>query len=309
LVKRRIKECGVFLFLKNPILKNVLITERPVKKSPSKYFFYFFCALLFLSTGVNAQGDLLLFPKRIVFEGSKKSQTLNLANSGKDTVRYLISVVQVRMKEDGGFETISQPDSGQQFADKYFRFFPRNVVLAPNEAQSVKIQLINTAALEPGEYRSHMYLRAEPDKKPLGEEEMRKDSAAISVQLVAVFGISIPVIVRKGESTTKVSISGGSFQLNKDSIPSLKLTFNRTGNMSAYGDISVDHISLQGKVTRIGTAKGMALYAPNPLRHFNLLLDKNAGADYHKGRLRIAYTTQPDAKSLKIAESELPLKL
>jgi hypothetical protein len=286
-----------------------LITERPVKKSLSKYFLYFFSALVFLSTGANAQGDLLLFPKRIVFEGSKKSQTLNLANSGKDTVKYHISVVQVRMKEDGGFETVSLPDSGQHFADKYFRFFPRSVLLAPNEAQSVKIQLLTTAGLEPGEYRSHIYLRAEADKKPLGEEETRKDSAAISVQLVAVFGISIPVIIRKGESTTKVNISGESFHVNEDSIPSLKITFNRTGNMSSYGDISVDHISPQGKSTRVATAKGVALYTPNPARHFNLMLDKTAGIDYRQGKLYIAYTTQPDAKSVKIAESELPLKL
>jgi hypothetical protein len=290
-------------------VQNPVITEPTAKRSHSKYFFFaFFGALILFSLKSKAQGDLLLFPKRIVFEGSKKSQTLNLANSGKDTVRYLISVVQARMNEDGGFETISRPDSGQNFADKYFRFFPRNVVLGPNEAQSIKIQLINTNGLEPGEYRSHIYFRAEPNKIPLGEEESNKDSASISVHLVAVFGISIPVIIRIGESTTGVSLSDASFELKKDSIPSLKVTFNRTGNMSVYGDISVDHISLPGKVTRIGIAKGMALYTPNLVRHFNLLLDKNKGIDYHKGKLRIVYTTQPDAKSVKIAETELLLR-
>lgn len=260
-----------------------------------------------ISLKSTAQGDLLLYPKRIVFEGSKKYQTLNLANSGKDSVRYLISVVQGRMNADGLFETISQPDSGQHFADKYFRFFPRNVVLGPNEAQSVKMQLINSSGLEPGEYRSHIYLRAEPDKRPFGEVEPGSDSTSISVNLVAVFGISIPVIIRVGESTTQVNVSDAAFAFIKDSIPSLKITFNRTGNMSVYGDISVDHISLQGKITRIGIAKGMALYTPNRIRHFNLLLNKDEGIDYHKGRLRIKYTTQPDAKSVKIAETELVL--
>jgi hypothetical protein len=77
--------------------------------------------------------------------------------------------------------------------------------------------------------------------------------------------------------------------------------------MSVYGDITVDHISLQGKVTRIGKAMGMALYTPNPVRHFDLVLDKNAGVDYHKGRLHIAYTTQADAKSVKLAEKDLKL--
>jgi hypothetical protein len=53
----------------------------------------------------------------------------------------------------------------------------------------------------------------------------------------------------------------------------------------------------------------MAIYTPNLVRDFDLVLDKNAGVDYRKGKLRIAYTTQPDAKSEKIAETELQLKL
>jgi len=270
-----------------------------------------FGALVFAITCASlrlcAQGDLLLYPKRIVFEGSKKSQTLNVANTGKDTVRYLISVVQMRMKEDGSFESINNPDSAQKFADKYFRFFPRNVVLGPNESQTVKMQLINTAQLAAGEYRSHLYFRAEPEKKPLGEETTVKDTSAISVKLVAVFGISIPVIIRLGESSTRVTISNASFQLKGDSIPSLKLSFARNGNMSAYGDISVDHISIQGKVTQVAIAKGMALYTPNLLRHFTLQLDKSRSIDYKKGRLRITYTTPADAQSVKIAETELAL--
>lgn len=270
-------------------------------------FIAFLSILILCSIQSKAQGDLLLFPKRLVFEGAQRSQTINLANSGKDTVRYFVSVVQVRMKKDGSFETISTPDSGQHFADKYFRFFPRNVVLAPNEAQSVKIQLVNTGDLATGEYRSHIYFRSEPDKKPLGEDRYEKDAKSISVNLVAVFGISIPVIIRVGASTMGVSLSDPALEWRKDSVPALQVSFNRTGNMSAYGDISVDYVSLQGKIKRIGIAKGLAVYTPNLVRRFNLLLDKNESIDYHKGILRIAYTTQADAKSLKMAETELVL--
>ena len=85
---------------------------------------------LFSSTNLMAQGNLMVFPRRVVFEGSKRSQTLNIANTGTDTARYNISIVQYRMKEDGAFEEITQPDSGENFADKYIRFFPRSVVLA-----------------------------------------------------------------------------------------------------------------------------------------------------------------------------------
>lgn len=290
--------------MQNPFTKNTPLKKRLSINIPLT----FLGILILVSIQSKAQGDLLLYPKRIVFEGSKKSHTLNLANNGKDTVKYLVSVVQVKMKEDGGIENISQPDSGQYFADKNFRFFPRNVVLAPNEAQSIKIQLVNTNELLPGEYRSHIYFRAEPDKKPLGEMESIQDTGSISVKIVAVFGISLPVIIRVGESTMKVSIADPLLEWQNDSTASLKLAFIRTGNMSAYGDISVDHISLQGKVTRIGVAKGMALYAPNHKRNFNLLLDKNLGINYGSGKLHIVYTTQPDAKSVMMAQAELELK-
>ena len=93
-----------------------------------KYFIILLSGLillaLFSSTNLMAQGNLMVFPRRVVFEGSKRSQTLNLANTGMDTARYNISFVQYRMKEDGSFEEIAQPDSGENFADKYIRFFP-----------------------------------------------------------------------------------------------------------------------------------------------------------------------------------------
>lgn len=79
--------------------------------------------LILSATGLYAQGNLLITPRRVVFDGSKRSIDLNLANSGQDTATYAISLVQIRMKEDGNFETITQPDPGQRFADKYIRFF------------------------------------------------------------------------------------------------------------------------------------------------------------------------------------------
>ena len=95
---------------------------------------------------------------------------ISLANIGKDTATYSISLVQIRMTENGGFETITEADEGQQFASPYLRFFPRSVTLKPEEVQTVKIQAVRTGGLAPGEYRSHLYFRATPKEKPLGEE-------------------------------------------------------------------------------------------------------------------------------------------
>ncbi|RAJ32117.1 fimbrial biogenesis chaperone [Pedobacter cryoconitis] len=255
----------------------------------------------------NAQGNLIIIPRRVVFDGTKRTQDLNLANTGTDTAKYLISVIQYRMLEDGNFQEITIPDTAQNFADKNFRFFPRSVILAPNEAQTIKVQLVNTSDLQPGEYRSHLYFRGVPNDKPLIDKANEKPGNAISVRLIPTFGIAIPVIIRRGTSTSKVTVSAMFTENTSQGANQLKLIFKRTGNMSVYGDITVNYISPQGKTTQVGLARGFAIYTPNTNRYFTLGLDKNTNADYHKGKLQIIYTTSPEDKFIKIAETELIL--
>ncbi|HAL81405.1 MAG TPA: molecular chaperone [Mucilaginibacter sp.] len=263
-----------------------------------------------------AQGNLVIMPIRVVFDGGgggKRTQELNLANTGNDTIKYLISVVQYRMMDDGTFESITLPDPGQNFADKNFRFFPQSVVLAPLDAQTIKIQLINISDLKPGEYRSHLYIRAVPDEKPLGETAAVTVKNGITIKLIPVYGISIPVIIRKGESTSNVTLSNSSLGIDPSEGSKLKMTFNRSGNMSVYGDITVDYISEQGIKTRVGIANGFAIYTPNKTRHFILNLDENQKVNYHQGKLHVVYAAQPvvmsccDIKTIKFAEGDLIL--
>lgn len=288
-------------------MKNFMPERNKVKKSCTSRIILMIAFSWFVGSATFAQGDLLLYPKRIVFDGSKRSQELNLANSGKDTARYVLSVIQIRMREDGSFETITEPDPGQNFADSYFRIFPRKVVLGPNEAQTVKIQLVNSGELQPGEYRSHLYIRAEPEQKPLGEEETVKDSGNISVKIVAVFGISIPVIIRSGENTAAVNLSETSFQLPNDTLPILKFAFNRSGNMSVYGDVAVDYVSPEGKTTRVGTANGLAVYTPTAKRYFTMALSPATGIDFHKGSLHLTYRYGAN-KNDQVAEQNIALR-
>jgi hypothetical protein len=215
--------------------------------------------------------------------------------------------MQIRMKEDGGFETITDPDPGQRFADRFIRFFPRSVTLGPNEAQAVKIQLIRSNELEPGEYRSHFYFRSIPKISPLGEKEKAKDTTTISVMLTPVFGITIPAIIRVGESTAKVTISDLGFEMVNDTIPRFSMVLNRSGNMSVFGDLTVDHISTRGKITRVGLANGVAVYTPNTKRRFQFNLYKVPGIDFRTGTLRVIYTASSDVKPVRMAEAELAL--
>jgi hypothetical protein len=290
--------------------KSVLPVRRSICKLPVSAVTLLVAGIFLMISCAKtwAQGDLLISPLRIVFEGSKKSQEINLANVGKDSATYVISVKDIRMNEDGSFEEITVPDSGQKFAGPYLRFFPRKVTLAPNEAQVVKIQLIRTGELTAGEYRSHLYFRAVPDERPLGEKPSKKDSAAISIQLTPVFGITIPCIIRIGDYNSDVALTDLSFGRSKDSKPTLNMTFKRNGNMSVYGDVKVDYISPGGKSKQVAIAKGIGVYTPKAIRRFSVELDNENNIGYDKGKLHVTYVMQMSDKSVKNIEAELPLK-
>lgn len=257
------------------------------------------------SNSLQAQGSLLLTPKRIIFEGNKTSESINLANSGTDTARYVISLVDLRMNEDGSFEEISQADAWQISAEPYLRYFPRTVTLAPNEAQVIRVQYNRQAQMAPGEYRSHIYVRALSTPTPLGEKDPEQ-TASISVKLQPVFGISIPVIIRVGETNATAFFSGISLETPDSASYALSMVLNRTGNMSIYGNIIVRYITPNGISTVVATVKGLAVYTPNKLRRIQLPLDKNMQIDCrHPGKLVVQFFSHVNDKDKKIAETEM----
>lgn len=265
--------------------------------------------VIWITTGnIFAQGNLLITPRRVVFDGSKRVMELNLSNTGQDTAKYNVSLIQYRMNEDGSFTEITEPDPGQKFADKNIRFFPRTVTLGPNEGQAVKMQVTNVDKLEPGEYRSHVYFRSVPKQEALGAESSNIDSSTVSVQLIPIFGITIPVIIRVGEDDMKVSITDFKFETISDTTNRVDLVFNRSGRMSVYGDIRFFYIAPSGKEIQVGAVNGIAIYTPNLIRRFWMNLDNVKGVKFNEGKLKVIYTSQSDYKRVTYAESVIDLK-
>ena len=260
---------------------------------------------LFGQASLKAQGNLLVTPKRLVFDGSKRTEEINLANIGKDTATYTIAFMQYRMDENGAFVILSETDTAYKFASKNLRFFPRSVTLAPNEAQSVKVQLIKANELSPGEYRSHLFFKNTYNSTALGEADKSPEDSGISVKLKPSFGLSIATIIRIGSKETVASISNASFTPSVTN-PMLSFTINRSGNFSLYGDVKITHISPSGTVTEVGIMKGLAVYTPNLLRSIKLPLSKATDVDYAKGTLQIDYLDQQTNKPA-IAKTTLAL--
>jgi P pilus assembly chaperone PapD len=254
-------------------------------------------------------GDLLVTPTRVVFEGASRSQTLTLFNVGADSATYDISLVEYRMNLNGTFSVISVPDSGQLFSEQYIRFYPRTITLAPKEAQNVRIQYKPSAAMTDGEFRSHLYFRSVPRKKSV-TDDANADTTALSIRMAAVYGVSIPVIARKGDLTAAVEMKQLAVTPGTDSAktPVLSLLLDRTGAMSTYGDITVTWLPEQGAPMVVAVAKGVAVYTPNRNRTFSVPLrfDRSKGAP--RGRLRVDYINRTDLKEKQLAQQEFPLQ-
>lgn len=256
-----------------------------------------------------AQGDLLITPNRVVFEGRKQKEELNLINTGKETTTFSVSFVQRRMHEDGSFENILEPDSGQMFADPYVRIYPRTVTLTPGEAQVVMLQCKRNPDMVDGEYRSHLYFRSEKNYTALGTENPEVDDKMVSVQVTPIFGMTIPIIIRSGEIDAGSSLGNLELVNPDDDNPQLSFTMHRTGNISVYGNFVVEYIPVKGKPYQVGGRNGVAVYTNLDKRQVSITLNRSPGMSFDKGTLKLSYISRPDAKKQEVfAEAELELK-
>lgn len=269
----------------------------------------FLCIIaIIFSVPITAQGDLMITPTRVVFEGNKQKEELNLANMGNETATYSISFVQKTMKEDGSFENIEQIDSLALYADPYLRIFPRTVTLEPRESQSVIVQFRRKANMQAGEYRSHLYFRSEKDYTPLGQDKTVKDSTLLSVSITPIFGMSIPIIIRTGEVSVSASLSNIKLETSANNTQNLLFTINRIGNISLYGDISIQLFPEKGTPFEIGALNGVGVYTSINQRKMNIQLTNPKEEKLPKGKLKITYTSKNDGNSVVYCVEELDFK-
>lgn len=262
--------------------------------------------LLLFTTGARGQGSLLLSPRRLVFEGTERVHEITVANNGRDTAKYAITLLKMDMAENGTSHSLKDSTTGLELLSK-IKYYPKHVFLAPGETQVVKVQVLHRTVnkLETGEYRCHLLFKPIPKSK-IGGPKMKKMVTKLSLKLRPVFSFTVPVIVRVGESTTRAEIKELSFTTPGDTSAQLNLTVVRTGNMSIYGDMYVFFEGADGIRRQIGAIKGFAVYTPYERRLFSLKLPTK-NTSYRQGTFHVVCNTQVEERFVKIAEGELHL--
>jgi hypothetical protein len=255
----------------------------------------------------GATGGFRVTPTRVVLEEKLKSAELTIINTGATTTTFRISLARMRMAEDGGICEVTDALPGEAFADSLIRFSPRQVELEPGASQTVRIQVRKPVALGPGEYRSHLVFRALPATPDPGVLDARPPSPAVRIALQPVYGVAVPVIVRHGECHAQVKLSDLTLvAATKNVSPRLVLTLARTGNRSAYGDITVTQILPGGSARVVGRVRGLAVYVPNPIRLVAVPLDLGPAAGLTTGSLRVTFEESAEDPEV-MAEAELAL--
>jgi hypothetical protein len=143
---------------------------------------------------------------------------------------------------------------------------------------------------------------------PLSQTNSVQDSATLSVQLIPIYGMSIPVIIRSGEVDVKAALSDLKLETQTGSQQNLKLTIHRTGNISIYGDIIVQFIPAGGKPYEIGAIKGLGVYTNIDKRNVTVKLDNTSGKAMSKGKLKVQYISNGNSKPVIYAEGELGIE-
>lgn len=260
---------------------------------------------------VPALADLMINPTRIVFDNNKRSAQLDVINDGTTPATYRLSIVNRRMTESGEFQPITTPGAGDQFAGAMLVFSPRQITLQPGGQQLVRIALRKPADLPDGEYRSHLNLEklADPTLSNTIESQMAPGSKEVGVTIAALIGVSIPVIVRQGQTAASVTISD--IVLEKSAGPGkppvVALQLNRSGSSSVYGDLAATFKNVSGSEEVVAQAGGVAVYVPNALRRVRLTLQLPAGTVLGTGALHVTFKQRTDDGGKLIAENTIQI--
>lgn len=243
-----------------------------------------FAMAAFWAAGFSAQSlaqqpnNLNISPKRVVFAGANAATAVYIFNRGDEPVTYRIELVDRVMLPSGEIRAIrelaSDPASKQlangfKSAADMVQFSPRRITLAPGQSQAIRLRLLRPATLQDGEYRTTLTVSALPpeDAGLTAEQLAGPESGKLGLKAVALFGVSIPVIVRQGQLVSHVH-----FEQVRASGTEVHLNVVREGQGSVYGDLEVHEKTAKGPL--VGLVRGVGVYEEVGSRTVNIPLTR-----------------------------------
>ncbi|MEM7780444.1 MAG: molecular chaperone [Pseudomonadota bacterium] len=248
-----------------------------------------------IATPAQAQGDLLVAPTRVILDGSRGTEVI-LSNIGSEEATYRIGLELRRMLENGRLAPVERSDanSNEEAALGMIRYAPRRITLPPGQPQAIRLAARPGADLEDGEYRVHMSFKAIPRPRAVTASDQPAEN--ISIELIPIYGVTIPIIVRHGRVEAQVALSDPMLVQSADG-PELALSINRSGDSSTYGMLRVIKPGADEPLIEL---RGLAVYPEVNERQVRIRLTPEQ-LEILRGQVRIEYREMPDAGGRLIA--------
>lgn len=215
---------------------------------------------LLLGSSASAQvgADLNISPKRVVFGPGERSATVYIFNQGDQPATYSVGLVDRVMLPDGQIiAAADRPEAQIASALDLVQYTPRRITLEPRESQAIRVRARAGGA---GEHRSHLTVTALPPENAgfTVEQAASDDGDSVSLQVVALFSVSIPVIVRDGPADARATIEQVRIAREGDQTL-LSMDLVRQGASSVYGDVEVLVDDAAGR-RPLTAVRGVAVY-------------------------------------------------
>lgn len=257
---------------------------------------------------VGGMGDINLYPKRVVIDDRARIASVGLYNRSIERGEYDITIADKMMTGDGRLLDIETVDPAERAkvhgAAAMLRWSPRRVVLGGSEAQTIRIMARVAPDTPPGEYRAHFSAVAVPPEDSSYSIEQAAGGQkpnSIGVRIVPRFGISIPVIVRVGQTTLTAAIENAHLVPLPGGGRGLQLTITRSGTRSAFGDIAV---TAPGAKAPLAVLRGLGVYTEIDARQVMVPLDPAADPRLTASGAKLSVTyTDDDVEPGKVLAS------
>jgi hypothetical protein len=246
-------------------------------------------------------GDLLVAPTRLVLDGRRGTEIV-LNNIGDEPATYRISVEFRRMTPEGTLNDVSEPSAQEKAAADMIVYAPRRVTLAPRQPQSIRIAARPPQGLADGEYRVHLLFRAIPPANPV-VPATSEPVKGVHLQLIPIYGVTIPVIVRLGNLEAAAAIANVRLE-KKDGRQAVGLDLSRSGTRSTFGEIRVFKPGIKNPVA---VQKAVAVYTEINSRHVAVPVDDSFKGEL-AGPITVQYIETYDDGAQKLAETQAVLR-
>lgn len=207
------------------------------------------CLLLALLAGappLAAQG-VLVAPHAIIIDHRTRSGSVGLYNPADVPAEITLSTFFGYPVTDsaGQFELkrVETPDSTLPSAAGWIEAFPKRMLLAPKERQTVRLLARPPAGLPDGEYWARLVVAAKGGTVPVSGVS---DSSGVTVGLSLEVRTILPLQYRKGRVTTGVKLTRIAADVEGDSV-AIRTHLRRTGNAAFLGTLRAVVVDSAGR--------------------------------------------------------------